>query len=96
MQKTAFGTIYSNGGIPCRLVHGSVKNRLMWNQPPDEVPFDPVLVTLAEGLRETAHPFAFVAQSGFKDLLQTDGAGEKAVQVLPKLAIPIKNAIVRT
>ena len=32
IQKTAFGTIYSNGGIPCRLVHGSVKNRLMWNQ----------------------------------------------------------------
>ena len=30
IQRTAFGTIYSNGGIPCRLVHGSVKNRLMW------------------------------------------------------------------
>ena len=66
------GTIYSNGGIPCRLgifkwnkileveyflfifvlflVHGSVKNRIMWNQPPEQVPFDPVLVTLADGM----------------------------------------------
>ncbi len=35
IQKTAFGTIYSNGGIPCRLVHGSVKNRLMWSVPPE-------------------------------------------------------------
>ena len=71
MQKTAFGSIYSNGGIPCRLVHGSVKNKLMWSQPPEQVSFDPVLVTLAEGLRETVHPFAFVAQNGFKDLFKS-------------------------
>jgi hypothetical protein len=94
IQKTAFGTIYSNGGIPCRLVHGSVKNRLMWNQPPENVPFDPVLVTLADGLRETSHPFNFVAQSGFKDLLETQDADEKAIHVLPKLVLPIKNAII--
>ena len=45
-------------------------------------------------MRETAHPFAFVAQSGFKDLLETSNADEKAVTVLPKIVIPIKNAIV--
>lgn len=93
IQKTAFGTIYSNGGIPCRLVHGSVKNRLMWSIPPENVQFDPVLVTLAEGLRETSHPFNFVAQTGFKDLLETQDADEKAIAVLTKLIIPIKNAL---
>lgn len=66
----------------------------MWNQPPEQVPFDPVLITLAEGLRETVHPFAFVAQAGFKDLLETQDADEKAIAVLPKVVIPIKNAIV--
>ncbi len=50
----------------------------MWNQPPEHVPFDPVLVTLADGLRETVHPFAFVAQAGFKDLLETQNADLKA------------------
>lgn len=94
IQKTAFGTIYSNGGIPCRLVHGSVKNRLMWNHPPEKVAFDPVLITLADGLRETQFPFSFVAQAGFKDLLETQDADEKAVAVLPKLVQPIKSALV--
>ena len=53
----------------------------MWNQPPEHVPFDPVLVTLADGLRETVHPFAFVAQAGFKDLLETQNADLKAYKM---------------
>lgn len=31
-----------------RLVHGSVKHKLAWDTPPEQVTFDPVLVTLAE------------------------------------------------
>ena len=31
-----------------RLVHGSVKHKLAWSTPPEQVPFDPTLVTLAE------------------------------------------------
>ena len=31
-----------------RLVHGSVKHRLQWECLPETVPFDPLLVTLAE------------------------------------------------
>ena len=59
------------------------------------MPFDPVLVTLAEGLRETQHPFDFVARTGFKDLIESQDAYQKALNVLPKLIIPIKNALVR-
>jgi len=29
-------------------MHGSVKHKLAWSQPVDNVPFDPVLVLLAE------------------------------------------------
>jgi len=29
-------------------MHGSVKHKLAWSQPVDSVPFDPVLVLLAE------------------------------------------------
>ena len=47
-----------------------------------------------KGLRETQHPFAFVAQAGFRDLLETHDADEKAIAVLPKLVLPIKNAMV--
>ena len=31
-----------------RLVHGSVKHKLQWSTSPDNLPFDPVLITLAE------------------------------------------------
>jgi hypothetical protein len=45
---SAFAAVYRNGGVPCRLVHGSVKHKLAWDTVPEQVPFDPVLVTLAE------------------------------------------------
>lgn len=31
-----------------RLVHGSVKHKLQWSTSPDNLSFDPVLITLAE------------------------------------------------
>ena len=39
---------YSSSSSFFRLVHGSVKHKLHWNTPPDNLPFDPVLVILAE------------------------------------------------
>ncbi|XP_024072897.1 PACRG-like protein [Terrapene carolina triunguis] len=45
---SAFSAIYSKGGIPCRLVHGSVKHKLQWECLPETLPFDPLLITLAE------------------------------------------------
>jgi len=47
-SQSAFEAVYTRGGIPCRLEHGSVKHKLRWDIPKEEVPFDPVLVTLAE------------------------------------------------
>jgi len=38
-----------------RLMHGSVKHKLAWSQPIDSVPFDPVLVQLAEVCQLTVH-----------------------------------------
>ncbi|XP_012579532.1 PREDICTED: PACRG-like protein isoform X2 [Condylura cristata] len=88
---SAFAAIYSKGGIPCRLVHGSVKHRLQWECPPEDLPFDPLLITLAEGLRETKHPYTFVSQEGFRELLLVPGAPERAVPMLPRL-IPVLRA----
>ena len=42
-----FGYLFLIIIIP-RLVHGSVKHKLQWNTPPDNLSFDPVLITLAE------------------------------------------------
>ncbi|XP_062431377.1 PACRG-like protein [Rhea pennata] len=88
---SAFAAIYAKGGVPCRLMHGAVKHRLQWECLPETVPFDPLLITLAEGLRETKHPYTFVSKEGFKELLMVEDAAEKAVPLLPRL-VPVLKA----
>ncbi|NXM97494.1 PACRL protein, partial [Sylvia borin] len=90
---SAFSATYARGGIPCRLVHGSVNHKLQWERPPETVPFDPLLLTLAEGLRETKHPYTFVSKEGFKELLLVEGAAEKAIPLLPRLVPLLKAAL---
>ncbi|ELU09422.1 hypothetical protein CAPTEDRAFT_156789 [Capitella teleta] len=91
--STAFASVYNSGGIPCKLVHGSVKHKLSWTADPDEVEFDPLLVHLAEGIRETVHPYTCVARMGFQGLLACKGANEKALPLLPKLTPPLRAAL---
>ncbi|CAK8671386.1 unnamed protein product [Clavelina lepadiformis] len=92
-SQSAFESVYTKGGIPCRLVHGSVKHKLKWDVPKDEVAFDPVLVTLAEGLRETRHPYTFVSIEGFKELLTASGAAQKASPLIFKVAPSLRLAL---
>lgn len=93
-SQSAFASLYSSGGIPCRLMHGSVKHKLAWDTPPEQLPFDPVLPTLAEGLRETVHPFTLVSYMGFKEMLDSQGAGSKATPLLPKVVPPLRAALI--
>ncbi|XP_068044896.1 PACRG-like protein isoform X4 [Anomalospiza imberbis] len=60
-----FAATYARGGIPCRLVHGSVKHKLQWECPPETVPFDPLLLTLAE-----AHADDEIFRRGLDALVQ--------------------------
>ncbi|XP_060633873.2 PACRG-like protein [Anolis sagrei] len=90
---SAFAAIYSKGGIPCRLIHGSVKHKLQWDCLPETLPFDPLLITFAEGLRETRHPHTFVSKEGFKELLLVEGAAQKAFPLLPRLVPVLKAAL---
>lgn len=94
--KSSFAASYSNGGVPCRLVHGSVKHKLQWSTSPDNLPFDPILVTLAEGLRETKHPYTFVAREGFREMLEIDDATSRTLPILPKLIVPLRAALAST
>ncbi|XP_065071954.1 PACRG-like protein [Rhopilema esculentum] len=91
--KSAFETAYANGAVPCRLQHGSVRHKLQWSTQPDNLSFDPILVTLAEGLRETRHPYTFVACEGFREMLMVGDAEERTVPLLPKLIPPIRLAL---
>ncbi|XP_078073962.1 PACRG-like protein isoform X1 [Mustelus asterias] len=92
-QQSVFATAYAKREIPCRLFHGSVSHRLQWDQPPETICFDPLLTTLAEGLRETKHPYTFVAREGFKELLEVEDAAEKAIPLVPKVIPKLKAAL---
>ncbi|ETE70405.1 PACRG-like protein, partial [Ophiophagus hannah] len=84
---SAFAAIYSKGGIPCRLVHGSIRHTLQWDSHPATLQFDPLLINLAEGLKETRHPYTFISQEGFKELLSVEGAAQKTLPLLPRLVL---------
>ncbi|KAK3710766.1 hypothetical protein QZH41_016758, partial [Actinostola sp. cb2023] len=91
--KSSFAAVYANGGVPCRLVHGSVKHKLSWDTSPENLAFDPILVTLAEGLRETKHPYTFVAREGFKQMLDVEDASSRVMPLVPKLILPLRAAL---
>uniref|UniRef100_A0A3B3RLD8 Parkin coregulated like n=1 Tax=Paramormyrops kingsleyae TaxID=1676925 RepID=A0A3B3RLD8_9TELE len=76
-----------------RLVHGSVKHKLHWETPPESIAFDPLLVILAEGLRETKYPYTFVSREGFRELLLVEGASEKIRPLLPKVVPALRAAL---
>ena len=78
-----------------RLLHGSVKHMLEWTTSLHQLSYDPLLITFAEGLVETVHPYYFVARAGFQDLLEAPGAAKKAVPMLKRLVVPLRAALVR-
>jgi len=92
--KTKFGSVYNGGGIPCRLNHGAVNIKLQWSRDPREMDYDPLLVTCAEGLCETEHPYAFASRACFEELLVADGGPEKAVVLVPRIVPSIRAALV--
>jgi hypothetical protein len=47
-----------------------------------------------QGLKETVHPYTFVARTGFKELLEVPGCANKVIPLLPKLSVAIRGAIV--
>lgn len=92
-SNSPFFNAFTSGRIPCRLVHGSVRNRLAWNTSIDDLNYDPILILLAEGLRETAHPLPFISRQGFTELLGNVNARPKVLAILPQLINPIKTAL---
>ena len=44
-------------------------------------------------MKETVHPYTFVARHGFKELLETPNADARAIPLLPKLTIAIRGAL---
>eukprot|EP00039_Didymoeca_costata_P013944 m.218693 g.218693 ORF g.218693 m.218693 type:complete len:202 (+) comp15905_c1_seq5:1217-1822(+) len=92
-KDSAFVAAYARRDLPCRLMHGSVKHKLEWTQPPEQIPYDQLLPVFAQGLVETKHPYYFVARQGFHDLLAVPGAKEKATPLISELVGPLRSTL---
>ena len=92
-HKTNFGYVYSVGGIPCRIEHGNVCLKLVWDIPVEQLDYDPILITCFEGLLETEHPYNFAGKQCIRELLNAKGAEEKVIPILGRLIGPLKDAL---
>jgi len=95
LKTNSFAYVYNAGGIPCRIDHGSINNRLKWNNDIniEDLTFDPILITCFEGLIEEQHPFNFIAKEAIKELLESQGSADKALPLLARIAAPLRNAL---
>ncbi|KAI8995718.1 parkin co-regulated protein-domain-containing protein, partial [Gaertneriomyces semiglobifer] len=92
-HTTSFSSLYSKGGIPCRLDHGSVKHKVAWTTSPERLDYNPLFITFLDGLRETQHPYIFIVRNGLKELLDAPGAAEKLLPILPAIVAPLRAAL---
>jgi hypothetical protein len=92
-HATVFSSVYSRGGIPCRLDHGSVKHKIHWNVDITRMDYNPVLITFVEGLRENQHPFKHIVENGLLEMFRADNASEKIIALLPNMSNPLRNAL---
>lgn len=51
-------------------------------------------IIISQGLRETKHPYTFVAREGFREMLEVDDAGSRTLPILSKLIVPLRAALV--
>ena len=59
--------------------------KLQWSRDPGSLDLDPLLVTCAEGLCETEHPYAFAARECFRELLAADPDGARTLPLVPRI-----------
>ena len=53
-----------------------------------------IIFHYSQGLRETKHPYTFVAREGFREMLEVDDAGSRTLPILSKLIVPLRAALV--
>lgn len=89
--NTELRRYYERGDLPIQIDHGGVLNRLAWKVEIQKLDFHHYLPIFFDGLREEEQPYAFVAEQGVMDMLES--APHKVLPVVPQLIIPIKTAL---
>ena len=89
--NTELRRFYERGDLPIQVDHGGVVNRLAWKVEIQKLDFHHYLPIFFDGLREIEFPYAFVAEQGVMDMLES--GAHKVLPVIPQLIIPLKTAL---
>jgi hypothetical protein len=90
--NTELRRFYERGDLPCIIDQRGVHNKLAWKVEISRLDLHHYLPLFFDGLRETEHPYKFIAREGVMDMLEWAG-GAKILPVVPQLIIPVKNAL---
>ncbi|XP_063218552.1 parkin coregulated gene protein homolog [Bacillus rossius redtenbacheri] len=90
-RPTAFRRFYARGDYPLALEFDTSGFKIAWKVELEKLDYEHYLPLFFDGLRETEHPFKFLAQRGIEDMLAHGGA--RILPVIPQLIIPVKNAL---
>lgn len=82
---------YDRGDLPLLIDHKGSGNVLDWKVNLEELDLHHYLPVFFEGLREKEDPYRFLSVQGIFDILEV--GGDKVLQVIPQLIIPIKEAL---
>lgn len=92
--NTEYRRFYERGDLPIQMDHRGVANGLMWKVDIGKLDYHHYLPIFFDGLRETEHPYADMAEQGVIDMLQKGTVPtNKVLPVIPQLIIPIKTAL---
>lgn len=90
-KPTIFRKCYDRGELPITLDHSRGGQKIAWKVDIDTLDFDYYLPLFFDGLCETTHPYEIFARQGSLDLL--DRGGPKILRIVPRLIVPIRNAL---
>ncbi|KAJ3105332.1 hypothetical protein HDU97_008229 [Phlyctochytrium planicorne] len=63
---------------------------ISWSQPPSALDYNPLFLTLLEGLRETEHPHIFLVPEALKAMIEAPLARQKISPLMPLAVAPLR------
>lgn len=89
--NTTMRRLYERGDLPCRIEHG-LRRTLVWRVPEETLDLKYYLPIFFDGIREEEEPYCTIAEQGVDDLLRIGGE-DRVLPILPRLIVPIRNAL---
>ncbi|XP_065649750.1 parkin coregulated gene protein homolog isoform X2 [Hydra vulgaris] len=90
-EDTSFKKFYERGDLPVAIEHDIKGNKIAWKVEIEKLDYSYYLPMFFDGLKNTKHPYCFFASQGIHDMLEH--GGEKILDVIPQLIIPIRDAL---